>query len=284
MIFLPIVTFGFYVTYNISAFDVSRALTALSIISLMSMSLLDVVSNIPQLAAAATCFDRIQVFLTYDECDASGTRSRLKLKLYDQSDCGFNKASSSQEKGSRKQQKFLPWIPLPRALSADTIVKVINADFTGIQGQALILKDISFECRPGSLSAIVGPAGSGKTMLIQSLLGETVLVKGAVILNCKSIAFCGQESWLSNTTIQDNILFGCTYDYAWYHTVLHACLLDQNNFRYGDKTLVGSGGINLSGGQKQRVVSSQIADVKSLFTAHRSILNLRRPSSAGHVC
>jgi ATP-binding cassette, subfamily C (CFTR/MRP), member 1 len=283
MIFLPIVTFSFYVTYNISAFDVSRALTALSIISLMSMSLLDVVSNIPQLAAAATCFDRIQVFLTYDECDASGTRSRLKLKQYDQSHCGFNKASS-QEKGFRTQQKFLPWIPLPRTLSTDTMVKVTNADFTAIQGQDPILKDISFECRPGSLSAIVGPAGSGKTMLIHSLLGETVLVKGGVILNCKSVAYCGQESWLSNTTIQDNILFGCNFDYAWYHTVLHACLLDQDNFRYGDKTLVGSGGINLSGGQKQRVVSSQIVNVKSLVAAHRSILNLRRTSSVGHVC
>jgi ABC-type transport system involved in Fe-S cluster assembly fused permease/ATPase subunit len=61
-------------------------------------------------------------------------------------------------------------------------------------------------------------------------------------------------------------------------------LLDQDNFRYGDKTLVGSGGINLSGGQKQRVVSSQIVNVKSLVTAHRSILNLRRTSSVGHVC
>jgi len=57
-------------------------------------------------------------------------------------------------------------------------------------------------------------------------------------------------------TIRDNILFGLSFDQAWYDQVIDACCLRsdlENNFVLGDQTQVGERGITCSGGQKSRI-------------------------------
>jgi ABC-type bacteriocin/lantibiotic exporter with double-glycine peptidase domain len=101
--------------------------------------------------------------------------------------------------------------------------------------------------------------GSGKSTLIQALLGETVTHKGFITMgSTDSIAFCAQTPWLVNKSIQKNILGTSLFNGPWYKKVLSACALfeDLKNYPAGDRTLVGSKGITLSGGQKQRIVSN----------------------------
>ncbi|MCJ1433569.1 hypothetical protein MMC27_002932 [Xylographa pallens] len=70
------------------------------------------------------------------------------------------------------------------------------------------------------------------------------------------IAYCGEQSWLSNSIIREYIVGASAVDVTeWYDAVLDACALkyDLARFPPGDLTPIGSGGSTLSGGQKQRI-------------------------------
>ncbi|KAK6465777.1 hypothetical protein DFJ63DRAFT_292765 [Scheffersomyces coipomensis] len=119
------------------------------------------------------------------------------------------------------------------------------------------LNEINFEARKGQLTCIVGKVGSGKTTLLKSILGELILVKKN---NTKlevngTIAYCSQSPWILNSSVKENILFGCKYDKAFYAKTVAACQLlpDFDALPDGDKTIVGEKGISLSGGQKARI-------------------------------
>ncbi|RKO84654.1 P-loop containing nucleoside triphosphate hydrolase protein, partial [Blyttiomyces helicus] len=116
------------------------------------------------------------------------------------------------------------------------------------------LKDISLVVPDGSLFAIVGSVGSGKSSIISAILGEMYRVKGTVTVR-GSIAYVPQTAWIMNATVRENILFGKPYDERYYAETLRACCLntDLEMLPGGDQTEIGERGINLSGGQKQRV-------------------------------
>uniref|UniRef100_A0A7N6BPX0 ABC-type glutathione-S-conjugate transporter n=1 Tax=Anabas testudineus TaxID=64144 RepID=A0A7N6BPX0_ANATE len=106
----------------------------------------------------------------------------------------------------------------------------------------------------GSLVAVVGHVGSGKSSLLSAMLGETEKRSGCVTVK-GSVAYVPQQAWIQNATVQDNILFGREKLKTWYHRVLEACALlpDLDILPAGDATEIGEKGLNLSGGQKQRV-------------------------------
>ncbi|CAM6088135.1 unnamed protein product [Calypogeia fissa] len=115
------------------------------------------------------------------------------------------------------------------------------------------LFDINLNVKQGSLVAIVGKVGSGKSSLLAALLGEmpeagTVKVSG-------STAYVAQQAWIQSGTIQENILFGFPMNEAKYQSILDKCALrtDLDEMELGDQTEIGERGLNLSGGQKQRV-------------------------------
>ncbi|TPX36938.1 hypothetical protein SmJEL517_g00979 [Synchytrium microbalum] len=118
----------------------------------------------------------------------------------------------------------------------------------------LRLSNIELNVPAGSLVAIVGPVGSGKTSLLSALVGEMKRKTGSVEFR-GSVALCSQVAWIQNATVRDNILFGLPFDEAKYRRVIKACCLERD-FQIlpgGDMTEIGERGINLSGGQKQRI-------------------------------
>ncbi len=106
----------------------------------------------------------------------------------------------------------------------------------------------------GSLVAIVGPVGSGKSSLLLGLIGEMRKTRGEVKFG-GSIGYCPQSAWVTSSTIRENILFGQAFDEDRYWEACRAaCLLsDFDMLPYGDATEVGEKGITLSGGQRQRL-------------------------------
>lgn len=120
------------------------------------------------------------------------------------------------------------------------------------------LENINIECTKG-LNLVIGPTGSGKTSLLLAMLGEMEMQSGSLQAP-NSIAYCSQQPWLLNDTIQNNILFGCEYKEERYRKVIYACALDQDlkNMDDGDQTEIGERGITLSGGQKQRVSLARV--------------------------
>uniref|UniRef100_A0A8C3KKJ8 Uncharacterized protein n=1 Tax=Calidris pygmaea TaxID=425635 RepID=A0A8C3KKJ8_9CHAR len=116
------------------------------------------------------------------------------------------------------------------------------------------LCSITLDIVPGSLVAVVGAVGSGKSSLVSAMLGEMENVKGHINIQ-GSLAYVPQQAWIQNATLKDNILFGSELDEARYQQVIKACALlpDLALLPAGDQTEIGEKGINLSGGQKQRV-------------------------------
>ncbi|KAF9448313.1 ABC protein [Macrolepiota fuliginosa MF-IS2] len=116
------------------------------------------------------------------------------------------------------------------------------------------VQDITMQVKRGSLTAVVGRVGSGKSSLLQGLIGEVRMLSGKVTFGGE-LAYCPQVAWIQNATLRENILFGRPYDEERYWKVIDdSCLLpDLRLLADGDLTEIGEKGINLSGGQKQRI-------------------------------
>lgn len=122
------------------------------------------------------------------------------------------------------------------------------------------LQDINLTIPKGSLTAVVGRVGQGKSSLLSALIGEMYKRQGSVHV-IGSVAFVSQQAWIQNGTVMDNILFGLPLDQERYDSVIQASCLQQDLeiLAAGDQTEIGERGINLSGGQKQRVSLARAA-------------------------
>ncbi|XP_026874529.2 multidrug resistance-associated protein 1 [Electrophorus electricus] len=141
----------------------------------------------------------------------------------------------------------------PLKLEEDSVV-IDNGTFSWSKDGPPCLKRISVRIPRGTLVAVVGHVGSGKSSLLSAILGETERRSGSVAIK-GSVAYVPQQAWIQNATVQDNVLFGWDRKKSWYHRVLEACALlpDLDILPAGDATEIGEKGLNLSGGQKQRV-------------------------------
>ncbi|XP_030838402.1 multidrug resistance-associated protein 5 [Strongylocentrotus purpuratus] len=117
-----------------------------------------------------------------------------------------------------------------------------------------VLFDVNFDLPNGHLVGVCGSVGSGKSSLVNAILGQMEKVKGTCKVRGK-FAYVAQEAWIFNATVRENILFGKPMDEKRYAMVLEACSLKQDLtiLTNGDETEIAERGINLSGGQKQRV-------------------------------
>ncbi|EDW77876.2 uncharacterized protein Dwil_GK24718 [Drosophila willistoni] len=115
------------------------------------------------------------------------------------------------------------------------------------------LDNINLSLKSQQLVAVIGPVGSGKSSLIQAILGELSPESGSVKVNGR-YSYASQEPWLFNGSVRDNILFGLPMDKQRYRTVVRKCALERDfQLLGGDKTIVGERGAGLSGGQRARI-------------------------------
>lgn len=119
----------------------------------------------------------------------------------------------------------------------------------------LTLNAINLNIKPGSLVAIIGPVGAGKSSLIQAILGELPILSGGSISSNGNISYASQEPWIFSGSIRTNIIFGQKWNAERYNVVLRNCALEKDlrQFADGDRTIVGERGHFLSGGQKARI-------------------------------
>ncbi|KAG7096565.1 hypothetical protein E1B28_003986 [Marasmius oreades] len=120
------------------------------------------------------------------------------------------------------------------------------------------LPHVSLTIPRGQLVAIVGPVGSGKSSLLQALIGEmrqTNRTSATSVRFGGTVSYSPQTAWIQNATIRDNVTFGRPFDEVKYQEALRKSCLERDleMLPYGDLTEVGEKGISLSGGQKQRI-------------------------------
>ncbi|GFR18764.1 multidrug resistance-associated protein 1, partial [Trichonephila clavata] len=135
-------------------------------------------------------------------------------------------------------------------------VEIDGGSFCWTNGEPPFLHDVTISVPRGSLVAVVGRVGSGKSALFSAILGEMHATEGAVrIMKGGRLAYVSQQAWIQNTTLRQNILFVKPMDKKSYNSALSTCCLkpDIKILPGGDLTEIGEKGVNLSGGQKQRV-------------------------------
>ncbi|KAF9909310.1 hypothetical protein EC991_008821 [Linnemannia zychae] len=122
------------------------------------------------------------------------------------------------------------------------------------------LTNINLTVPKGSLTAVVGRVGQGKSSLMSALIGEMYKRQGRVVVS-GAVAYVSQVAWILNGSLRDNILFGLPFDQPKYDRIVASSglLPDIRILPAGDATEIGERGINLSGGQKQRVTLARAA-------------------------
>ncbi|KAI2967281.1 hypothetical protein CBS147324_7058 [Aspergillus niger] len=115
----------------------------------------------------------------------------------------------------------------------------------------LLERQLAVSC----LMPVILSLGSGKTLLLETVLGETVVSRGRVSVHPVPIAYCAQTPWLVDTSVRGNIVDPLNFEPEWYHHVLWMCCLaeDVEALPEKDLTRIGGQGCMLSGGQKQRL-------------------------------
>ncbi|MCR5709713.1 MAG: ABC transporter ATP-binding protein/permease [Bacteroidales bacterium] len=141
-----------------------------------------------------------------------------------------------------------------------------HVDFT--YGDAPVLRDVSLVIPKGSVVAVVGPSGAGKTTMADLLprfydvSGGSVSIDGRDIRTLRLEDLVGllgvvtQESVLFNGTVHENIAFGCP-EASREEVVEAARIANADEFitrlPEGYDTGIGDRGAKLSGGQRQRI-------------------------------
>jgi ABC-type multidrug transport system fused ATPase/permease subunit len=148
-------------------------------------------------------------------------------------------------------------------------ISFYGVNFNYPRSTKLALKNINLDIEPGSVVAIVGSSGAGKTTLVDILLGVLECNEGQVLISGKkprevfelwpgSVGYVPQDVSIVEGTIRSNIALGfppsnLLDNIAW--NALKVAHLDEyiRTLPDGLDTVIGEGGANLSGGQRQRL-------------------------------
>ncbi|XP_074741572.1 multidrug resistance-associated protein 1 isoform X3 [Strix uralensis] len=211
-------TFAVYVTIDKkNVLDAQKAFVSLALFNILRFPLNMLPMVISSIVEASVSLKRLRVFLSHEELDPD---SIIRGPITEAEGC----------------------------------IVVKNATFSWSKNDPPSLNSINFTVPEGSLVAVVGQVGCGKSSLLSALLGEMDKKEGYVVVK-GSVAYVPQQAWVQNATLEDNVIFGREMNESRYKRVIEACALlpDIEILPTGDKTEIGEKGVNLSGGQKQRV-------------------------------
>nr|XP_055195491.1 multidrug resistance-associated protein 1 isoform X2 [Nyctereutes procyonoides] len=213
-------TFAVYVTVDKNnILDAQKAFVSLALFNILRFPLNILPMVISSIVQASVSLKRLRIFLSHEELEPDSIERR----------------------------------PVKDGGGANSIT-VKNATFTWARSDPPTLSGITFSIPEGSLVAVVGQVGCGKSSLLSALLAEMDKVEGHVAIK-GSVAYVPQQAWIQNDSLRENILFGRQLQERYYKAVIEACALlpDLEILPSGDRTEIGEKGVNLSGGQKQRV-------------------------------
>lgn len=178
----------------------------------------------------------------------------------------------------RRLEAFMARPSDPASESAASDVGTEHEAAMGIEVRGLTLElagknrldDVSFEVKAGEFVAIIGEVGSGKSLLVLSLMGETGAKFASFRLGStdaismdlnerrRHFAFVPQEGFVMSATLRENVAFLYEAPRSADADVERSLAVSQfrletEQVRDGLETEIGERGVNLSGGQRQRV-------------------------------
>lgn len=186
--------------------------------------------------------------------------------------------SRSSEPVSMTEEMLISGSASASASDAD-FGQAVGLDVRGLNlqiGGQSVLRNIHFHVKAGEFVAIVGAVGSGKSLLVHSLVGETnaqferfCFARGGRSIDALKLdldqrrqffAFVAQEGFVMSATLRENIAFRYGVSNEFDEQRLRSLRLAQFDITSqhdalpnGLDTEIGERGTNLSGGQRQRV-------------------------------
>lgn len=153
-------------------------------------------------------------------------------------------------------------------VNANQRLSIENLSF-GYKPDETVLQDVSFQMEPGTVTAVVGPSGGGKTTLFSMLERFYLPQKGRIRLGKAAIdtfslrswrgliGYVSQESPMIAGTIRENLCYGMDREVSMGEIRKAAEMAYADGFidelPNGFDTDVGERGVKLSGGQRQRI-------------------------------
>lgn len=250
-------------------FTVANVLATLSVIILITDNLYRFLHAISVIKVSLSCFERIQKFMDLHESQGSSVELGRR---------GIARVSSRNTTSAQDAETTRGNFELqasPKNSQSGKAQVSIRSGFISLKAPKFVLQNINLHIETSSLTLVVGPVASGKTVLLRALIEDIDLVSGDIVRPSNGIAYCSQHPFLWKSTLRANILGESPWDQQWYNSVLKACALQEVVARMpaGDSTNVGNHGSVLSGGQQQRV-----ALARALYS-HKSLLVLDDPLS-----
>ncbi|MER8386463.1 ABC transporter ATP-binding protein/permease [Mesorhizobium sp. M1380] len=216
------------------------------------------VAAIPVLGALALGAQRLlpllqQVYYGWTSYMANGQSLRDVLDILQLSDAPHFGASQNLD-------------PLP----FDKAITLENIRFSYPVGSRPAIEDVSLVISKGTRVGFVGKTGSGKSTLMDIILGLLTPTSGRIIIDGVELSDANRSAWqeriahvpqaiyLSDGSVAENIAFGVSAETIDHERVRHAAeqaeLLDViAALPHGYDSIVGERGVRLSGGQRQRI-------------------------------
>ena len=221
----------------------------------------DIQSILPRLSLYAVAGYRLLPALQKAFSAAAKLRHNYPIldKLYD------DLVISLQDEKELKTQEYLQHLPFKKEIEID------HVDFIYENTEQKILDNFSLEIHKGQTVAFIGSTGSGKTTLVDLIVGLLHPTNGKIqvdqnIINNENVkdwranlAYVPQEVFLFDDTLERNIVLGSNLekiDFKLLKKVTQvADIYDfiKNDLPEGFKAKIGERGVRLSGGQRQRL-------------------------------
>ncbi|XP_076057951.1 multidrug resistance-associated protein 1-like [Oratosquilla oratoria] len=253
--------------------DAKTAFVAVSLFNIAQFPLAEIPFVIAQIVMGGISLKRINAFMDSEELSDTAVLRDNKLdaavRIRDGQFTWGGEAARRPKEGQTKSQKSAKKKQkMKQQEGAPEELESLQEDGTGdgggpaeqVRAEPWRLSGVDVQLPAGSLTAVVGSVGSGKSSLVAAMLGEMTAERGSVVFNGR-VAYVAQQAWLQNATLQENITWGRSMDQARYQEIIDACALqpDIDVLPGGDQVEIGEKGINLSGGQKQRVALARAA-------------------------
>lgn len=157
---------------------------------------------------------------------------------------------------------------IQETVNSQNVLSFEDVSFRFDDADEYTLKHLTFDCRRGETTAIIGGTGSGKSTVASLMMRFNEVTDGKLLLNGVDIrempqhqlrehlSFVQQRAWLFSGSIADNLRYGnpdATDDELWH--ALEIAQAKEFVEALPDKldSFVAQGGTNFSGGQKQRL-------------------------------
>ncbi len=152
-------------------------------------------------------------------------------------------------------------------------IRLDNVSFSYRDGEEAVLKHVSFTLRKGTVTALVGRSGAGKTTVADLLLGLLIPTEGRILIDGvaltrdnlmswrRSLGYVPQEPLILNASVRENLQR--FHPEATEEDMILALKKAQawdvvTGLKDGLDTVLGDDGVRLSGGERQRIVMARV--------------------------